>query len=125
MSYQSALLFGGGYIAVEFASIWRGMGSTVNLCFRRELPLRDFDDEMRALLVKTDDGIKVTTDHGEELMADVVLFATCHGRVPNSKRLNFQGVGVEVDRTRAVKVGICELPFHPISSEVVGGVGGT
>ncbi|GJW58020.1 glutathione reductase, cytosolic [Tanacetum coccineum] len=134
MSYQSALLFGGGYIAVEFASIWRGMGSTVNLCFRRELPLRDFDDEMRALLVKTDDGIKVTTDHGEELMADVVLFATifiiialfeCHGRVPNSKRLNFQGVGVEVDRTGAVKVGICELPFHPISSEVVGGVGGT
>ncbi|GJW85092.1 glutathione reductase, cytosolic [Tanacetum coccineum] len=143
MSYQSALLFGGGYIAVEFASIWRGMGSTVNLCFRRELPLRDFDDEMRALvarnlegrgiilhpqtnltqLVKTDDGIKVTTDHGEELMADVVLFAT--GRVPNSKRLNFQGVGVEVDRTGAVKVGICELPFHPISSEVVGGVGGT
>nr|GFD11517.1 glutathione reductase, cytosolic [Tanacetum cinerariifolium] len=60
------------------------------------LPLRGFDDEMRALvarhlegrgiilhpqtnltqLVKTDDGIKVTTDHGEELMADVVLFAT-------------------------------------------------
>nr|GFB51431.1 glutathione reductase, chloroplastic [Tanacetum cinerariifolium] len=38
-------------------------------------------------LVKTDDGIKVTTDHGEELMADVVLFAT----------------GVEVDRTGAVK----------------------
>ena len=27
-------------------------------------------------LVKTEDGIKVTTDHGEELMADAVLFAT-------------------------------------------------
>ncbi|GKE13582.1 glutathione reductase, cytosolic, partial [Tanacetum coccineum] len=90
------VVLGGGYIAVEFASIWRGMGSTVNLCFTRELPLRGFDDEMRALVArnlegrgiilhpqthltqlgKTDDGIKVTTDHGEELMADVVLFAT-------------------------------------------------
>nr|GEX40363.1 glutathione reductase, cytosolic [Tanacetum cinerariifolium] len=119
---KRVVVLGGGYIAVEFASIWRGMGSTVNLCFRRELPLRGFDDEMRALvarnlegrgiilhpqtnltqLVKTDDGIKVTTDHGEELMADVVLFAT--GRVPNSKRLNLQAVGVEVDRTGAVKV---------------------
>lgn len=28
------------YIAVEFASIWRGMGSTVDLVFRKELPLR-------------------------------------------------------------------------------------
>ncbi|GJX60510.1 glutathione reductase, cytosolic [Tanacetum coccineum] len=119
---KRVVVLGGGYIAVEFASIWRGMGSTVNLCFRRELPLRGFDDEMRALvarnlegrgiilhpqtnltqLVKTDDGIKVTTDHGEELMADAVLFAT--GRVPNSKRLNLQAVGVEVDRTGAVKV---------------------
>ncbi|GJT45183.1 glutathione reductase, cytosolic [Tanacetum coccineum] len=99
---KRVVVLGGGYIAVEFASIWCGMGSTVNLCFRRELPLRGFDDEMRAMLVKTDDGIKVTTDHGEELMADVVLFAT--GRIPNSKRLNLQAVGVEVDRTGAVKV---------------------
>ncbi|CAI9293803.1 unnamed protein product [Lactuca saligna] len=119
---KRVVILGGGYIAVEFASIWRGMGSTVNLCFRKELPLRGFDDEMRALvarnlegrgiilhpqtnitqLVKTEDGIKVTTDHGEELMADVVLFAT--GRVPNTKRLNLQSVGVELDKTGAVKV---------------------
>ncbi|KAI3743125.1 hypothetical protein L1987_60828 [Smallanthus sonchifolius] len=119
---KRVVVLGGGYIAVEFASIWRGMGSTVNLCFRKELPLRGFDDEMRALvarnlegrgiilhpqttltqLVKTEDGIKVTTDHGEELMADVVLFAT--GRIPNTKRLNLQSVGVELDRTGAVKV---------------------
>nr|XP_043609231.1 glutathione reductase, chloroplastic [Erigeron canadensis] len=119
---KRVVVLGGGYIAVEFASIWRGMGSTVNLCFRRELPLRGFDDEMRALvarnlegrgiilhpqtnltqLVKTEDGIKVTTDHGEELMADVVLFAT--GRIPNTKRLNLEAVGIEVDRTGAVKV---------------------
>ncbi|KAI7739029.1 hypothetical protein M8C21_030562 [Ambrosia artemisiifolia] len=111
----------GAYIAVEFDSVWRGMGSTINLCFRKELPLRGFDDEMRALvarnlegrgiilhpqtnmtkLVKTEDGIKVTTNHGEELIANVVLFAT--GRILNTKRLNLQVVGVEVDSIGAVK----------------------
>ncbi|GER36315.1 glutathione reductase [Striga asiatica] len=120
---KRAVILGGGYIAVEFASIWRGMGATVDLCFRKELPLRGFDDEMRAVvarnlegrginlhpqttlteLVKTGDGIKVLTDHGEEIIADVVLFAT--GRAPNTKRLNLESVGVELDnRTRAVKV---------------------
>lgn len=119
---KHAVVLGGGYIAVEFASIWRGMGVTVDLFFRKELPLRGFDDEMRAVvarnlegrginlhprttlteLSKTDDGIKVRTDHGEELFADVVLFAT--GRSPNSKRLNLGAVGVEVDHTGAIKV---------------------
>lgn len=119
---KRAVILGGGYIAVEFASIWKGMGVDVDLCFRKELPLRGFDDEMRAVvarnlegrginlhprtslteLVKTDNGIKVTTDHGEELIADVVLFAT--GRAPNTKRLNLEAVGVELDKTGAVKV---------------------
>ncbi|XP_042517889.1 glutathione reductase, cytosolic [Macadamia integrifolia] len=119
---KRAVILGGGYIAVEFASIWRGMGATVDLFFRKELPLRGFDDEMRAVvtrnlegrginlhpgtnlkeLIKTDDGIKVLTDQGEELMADVVLFAT--GRIPNSKRLNLGAVGVQLDAVGAVKV---------------------
>ncbi|KAH6809123.1 glutathione-disulfide reductase [Perilla frutescens var. frutescens] len=119
---KRAVILGGGYIAVEFASIWRGMGSTVDLFFRKELPLRGFDDEMRAVvsrnlegrginlhpktslteLVKTAQGIKVRTDHGEEIVADVVLFAT--GRAPNTKRLNLEAVGVELDKTGAVKV---------------------
>ncbi|TXG72556.1 hypothetical protein EZV62_001135 [Acer yangbiense] len=119
---KHAVVLGGGYIAVEFASIWRGLGATVDLIFRRELPLRGFDDEMRAVvarnlegrginlhprtnikeLIKTEGGVKVITDHGEELVADVVLFAT--GRSPNSKRLNLEAVGVELDGTGAVKV---------------------
>ncbi|XP_035547341.1 glutathione reductase, cytosolic-like [Juglans regia] len=119
---KRAVIVGGGYISVEFASIWRGMGLTVDLCFRKELPLRGFDDEMRAVvarnlegrginlhprtcltqLVKTEDGIKVTTDQGEELTADVVLLAI--GRAPNTKRLNLEAVGVELDQTGAVKV---------------------
>ncbi|XP_023928760.1 glutathione reductase, cytosolic isoform X2 [Quercus suber] len=118
---KRAVILGGGYIAVEFASIWNGMGVTVDLFFRKELPLRGFDDEMRAVvarnlesrginlhpranlseLIKTEDGIKVITDHGEELIADVVLFAT--GRSANTKRLNLEAVGVELDQTGAVK----------------------
>uniref|UniRef100_A0A1D1ZGY1 Glutathione reductase n=1 Tax=Anthurium amnicola TaxID=1678845 RepID=A0A1D1ZGY1_9ARAE len=119
---KRAVILGGGYIAVEFASIWRGMGVTVDLFYRKELPLRGFDDEMRALvarnlegrgirlhpgtnlseLSKTEDGIKILTDKGEEFVADVVLFAT--GRNPNTKRLNLEAVGVEIDRTGAIKV---------------------
>ncbi|XP_078152528.1 glutathione-disulfide reductase [Carex rostrata] len=119
---KHAVILGGGYIAVEFASIWRGMGVTVDLFYRKELPLRGFDDEMRAVvtknlegrgiklhpqstlteLSKTDEGIKVVTDHGDELIADVVLFAT--GRAPNTKRLNLEAAGVETDRTGAIKV---------------------
>ncbi|CAD6249018.1 unnamed protein product [Miscanthus lutarioriparius] len=118
---KRAVILGGGYIAVEFASIWRGMGAEVDLFYRRELPLRGFDDEMRAVvasnlegrgiklhpgtnlseLSKTADGIKVVTDKGEELIADVVLFAT--GRTPNSQRLNLQAAGVEVDQIGAIK----------------------
>lgn len=119
---KRAVVLGGGYIAVEFAAIWRGFGATVDLCFRKELPLRGFDDEMRAVVArnlegrgvnlhprttltevtKTENGVKVTTDHGEEIFADVVLFAT--GRAPNTKRLNLEAVGVELDKTGAVKV---------------------
>ncbi|KAF8083958.1 hypothetical protein N665_0742s0008 [Sinapis alba] len=119
---KRAIVLGGGYIVVEFASIWRGMGATVELFFRKELPLRGFDDEMRARvarnlegrginlhpqtslaeLIKTDDGITVKSSHGEEFVADVVLFATV--RIPNTKRLNLEYVGVELDQDGAVKV---------------------
>ncbi|KAG6498417.1 hypothetical protein ZIOFF_046330 [Zingiber officinale] len=116
------ILGGGMYIAVEFASIWQGMGVEVDLFYRKELPLRGFDDEMRAVVAKnlegrgirlhpgtnltesrkSEDGISASTDQGDEFTADVVLFAT--GRVPNTKRLNLQFVGVELDETGAIKV---------------------
>uniref|UniRef100_A0A0E0K6Q7 Glutathione reductase n=5 Tax=Oryza TaxID=4527 RepID=A0A0E0K6Q7_ORYPU len=119
---KRAVILGGGYIAVEFASIWKGMGAQVDLFYRKELPLRGFDDEMRSVvasnlegrgirlhpgtnlseLSKTADGIKVVTDKGEEIIADVVLFAT--GRTPNSQRLNLEAAGVEVDNIGAIKV---------------------
>ncbi|KAF3597132.1 hypothetical protein DY000_02022753 [Brassica cretica] len=78
---KRAIVLGGGYIAVEFASIWRGMGATVDLFFRKELPLRGFDDEMRALVARNLEG---------------------RGRIPNTKRLNLEAVGVELDQAGAV-----------------------
>lgn len=119
---KRAVILGGGYIAVEFASIWRGMGATVDLFYRKELPLRGFDDEMRVVvarnlegrgiklhpgtnlseLSRTEAGIRVVTDHGDEILADVVLFAT--GRSANTKRLNLEAVGVELDKAGAIKV---------------------
>ncbi|KAK6931729.1 FAD/NAD(P)-binding domain, partial [Dillenia turbinata] len=129
---KHVVILGAGYIAVEFASIWKGMGSNVDLFFRKELPLRGFDDEMRAVvarnlearginlhprtnlteLTKVEGGIKVVTDHGEEIVADVVLFATVLQKiillekqvVLLTQRLNLEAVGVKLDNSGAVIV---------------------
>ncbi|KAI4965420.1 hypothetical protein ZWY2020_054602 [Hordeum vulgare] len=100
----------------------------VDLFYRKELPQgMGFDDEMRTVvasnlegrgirlhpgtnlteLSKTADGIKVVTDKGDELIADVVLFATGNYHIlshTNSNRLNLEAVGVEVDQIGAIKV---------------------
>src|SRR5580698_11609329 len=92
---------GGGYIAVEFAGIFAGLGSQVTLIYRGENILRGFDDDVRQH-VRMDmgkHGIKVVTGRtitaieqagthysvqlssGNHIPADKVMFAT--GRVPN------------------------------------------
>jgi glutathione reductase (NADPH) len=83
---------------------------------------RGFDEEMRAVvasnlkgrginchpntnitkLEKVEGGIKVTTDKGNEIIADAVMFAT--GRKPTTKRLGLEKVGVELDSHGAIKV---------------------
>src|ERR1043165_6202800 len=45
------LIAGGGYIALEFAHIFHGLGSHVSLAYRGEKPLRGFDDDMRDALL--------------------------------------------------------------------------
>ncbi|KAJ7517193.1 hypothetical protein O6H91_21G013800 [Diphasiastrum complanatum] len=119
---KRSVIVGGGYIAVEFAGIYRGMGGQVDLFYRKGTPLRGFDDEMRAFVAqnlesrgitlhpsknitkieKGADGLHAFTDKGEEIVTDVVMFAV--GRKPNTKRLNLGAVGVEVDNLGAIKV---------------------
>lgn len=118
---QRIAILGSGYIGVEFAGIFAGLGSTVDLIYRQHLPLRGFDEELREALVGAIDarGIRqhrgatitrlregaegariVTLDNGEELTVDLVLFAT--GRHPNTKGLGLDALGVRLDDGRVV-----------------------
>lgn len=119
---RRSVIVGGGYIAVEFAGIYNGMGSQVDLFYRKEAPLRGFDDEMRSVVAKNlegrgvnlhpntnivkiekvEGGLKAYTDSGQEIETDVVLLAV--GRKPNTKALNLSAVGVELLKDGAVKV---------------------
>jgi glutathione reductase (NADPH) len=116
------VVVGAGYIACEFASIFNGLGAQVTQLYRGEQILRGFDDEVRAFAAqefakhgvdirthtdvaridKTTDGLRITLNNGEQLMADVVLSAT--GRVPNTRHLALDTVGVRTDKVGAVVV---------------------
>jgi glutathione reductase (NADPH) len=116
------LIQGGGYIAVEFAGIFNGLGSEVTLVYRGENILRGFDDDVREHLRSTMErrGIKVIlrqtitsvekVDHGlcaelancEEILADQVMFAT--GRKPNIQGLGLEQVGVALGETGGIGV---------------------
>ena len=113
---------GGGYIAVEFAGIFAGLGSQVTLVYRGENILRGFDDDVRQhLRVEMEaHGIRVLTgckvaaiepagEHysvqmssGNHITADRVMFAT--GRVPNVTKLGLKETGVEIAKNGGVAV---------------------
>lgn len=117
------VIVGGGYIAVEFAGIFRGFGSEVVEIIRREDLLYGFDDDLRVALAQemrtrgveirtrtqiariekaAREGYSVFTTHGEEISADLVMYAT--GRKPNTRSLGLPQIGVELNREGAVVV---------------------
>ncbi len=116
------LIQGGGYIAVEFAGIFNGLGSEVTLVYRGDNILRGFDDDLRAHLRTEMEkrGIKIITkrivegiekvDHGlcvelsghDEVIVDRVMFAT--GRRPNVKGLGLEAAGLELGMTGGIAV---------------------
>jgi len=110
-----AIVVGGGYIAVEFASIFNGLGVQTTLAYRRHRLLREFDVELGtrlgeeiqkkgvmvhfgaepASITKLPDGVlEVVYGDGMHARAELVLFAT--GRVPNSKGLGLEATGVKL-----------------------------
>ncbi len=119
---KRTLVLGGGYIAVEFAGIFQGLGAESHLVYRGELPLRGFDEEVRQFacdeirkkgvnfhlevniqqVEKQDSGLLVTLTDGSQLEVDLVLCAT--GRVPNIDGLGLETVGVETGRGGAIQV---------------------
>jgi glutathione reductase (NADPH) len=126
---RRVLLVGGGYVAVEFAGIFRGLGAEVTLSYRGEQILRGFDDDLRRhlrgemekkgvrVLLASDvsriarraDGTleaAVSGLPGNILACDTVLYAT--GRTPNTARLGLAEAGVRLDEEGGVVVdGFC------------------
>ena len=116
------LVVGGGYIAVEFASILAGLGSSVTLAFRDTLPLRGFDAGLRTRLAQAlgargitlaggvaptslerrASGFALHRADGSVLVADAALNAT--GRAPNTAGLGLADVGVQLDERGAIAV---------------------
>jgi glutathione reductase (NADPH) len=116
---RRALVVGGGYIAVEFASIFHGLGVETTLAYRGARLLRGFDaelgtrlaDEMGkkgiAILLETNPvsirpGLAVEFQNGAQESFDLVLFAT--GRLPNTAGLGLETVGVKLGADGAVQV---------------------
>ncbi len=119
---ERIVINGGGYIAVEFAGIFAGMGAKTSIVYRRDKVLRGFDEDMRDGLMeamqargieviteatftkieKTGTGLKGTLSNGRVLEADQIMYAI--GRDPNTKGLGLENAGVELGRKGEVKV---------------------
>lgn len=120
---KRVLVVGGGYIAVEFAGIFQGLGAETSLLYRGEMFLRGFDGAVRkhlheeltkrgmdvqfnadiARIDKQADGsLKATLKDGRELIADCVFYAT--GRRPMLDNLGLETTGVKLDKRGFVEV---------------------
>lgn len=141
---RRVLVVGGGYIAVEFAGIFHGLGAQTSLLYRKDLFLRGFDHSVRehlrdelskkgldlqfnsdiARIDKQADGtLAATLKDGRVLEADCVFYAT--GRRPQLDNLGLENVSVELDERGYVKVneayGTSEPSIHAIG-DVIGRV---
>jgi glutathione reductase (NADPH) len=116
------LIVGGGYVALEFANIFHGLGAETRIVHRGDRMLRGFDDDLRAhmhieseragiqlsmkasiaKLEKAGGALRATLTGGEQVDTDQVLFAT--GRHPNTRGLGLERAGVQVDQFGAVVV---------------------
>ena len=118
------LVVGGGYIAVEFASIFNGLGVDTTLVYRGERLLKEFDADLGGFLAgqMENKGVRIRfhsniagiarAEHGNALRAtlaegcaletDCVMYAT--GRLPNTRGLGLENAGVNLAANGAVVV---------------------
>ena len=119
---QNIIVVGGGYIAVEFAGIFNGLGVDTTLVYRGPQILRGFDNEVRdhlaaemavkgvtiktesdiAAIAKTDNDYTVTYQDGSMQDTGLVMYAT--GRVPMTDGLGLENAGVELGAKGEIKV---------------------
>jgi glutathione reductase (NADPH) len=113
---------GGGYIALEFAGIFNGLGARTHLLYRGAPVLRGFDDDVRNFVseeikkkgieLRTKTDVAAIEPHGTHLRlkliggdildVDQVLYAT--GRVPNTRDMGLETIGVDLDRKGIIRV---------------------
>lgn len=134
---QSVLVIGGGYIAAELAGVLHGLGSQVTWAYRKERPLRSFDEMLSTQLIKiyqgmgidtrayhvpekiekVSDGYITTFENGKEVHAQTVLFAG--GRNPNTANLGLEHTDVTLSKKGHIEVD----KFQATKAETIYSVG--
>ncbi len=119
---KKIIIVGGGYIAVEFAGIFNGLGVETTLIHRGSLFLRGFDQDLRSMLAeemqkkgikiifnvnikkidKADKQLVASFEDGTQLEADQIMYAT--GRKPMTENLGLENVGIEINKKNAIKI---------------------
>ena len=119
---HSILIEGGGYVAVEFATIFAGLGVDTTIVYRGDMVLRGFDQDVRESLDagltargikliyqtnvlglrKAGNDVVVSFSDGVDAPFGAVLFAT--GRTPNVRRLGLEAAGVKTNHFNAIEV---------------------
>lgn len=118
---ERILVVGGGYIALEFAGIFAGLGSVTTLSYRGDIPLKHFDKDLSEKLflesqrhinmlmnsnvqeiVRKDNELKVIFKEGNTLSVDCVLYAT--GRKPNTENLGLENTRVSLEPSGAIAI---------------------
>ncbi len=119
---EKIIIVGGGYVGVEFAGIFHGLGVDTTQLYRGDLFLRGFDDDIRKILAdemrkrgvdlrfntdvakieKAGGLLKATLTGGDVIEADQILNAT--GRAPKTRELGLERAGAELQASGAVIV---------------------
>ncbi|MBO0346101.1 glutathione-disulfide reductase [Roseibium sp. CAU 1637] len=120
---ETVMVVGGGYIAVEFAGIFNGLGAETHLMYRKDVILNGFDMDLRhavheevakkgvdiltedvpAAIAKRPDGrLEVTSQRGKTYVVDQLMYAI--GRRPNTEGLGLEKAGVAMKKNGAVVV---------------------
>lgn len=128
---ERVIMIGSGYIGIEFAGIFAGLGSQVDLVYRRDLPLRGFDEDMRTALADAIDArgitqhrhanptsitrngaeLVLTLDNGQTLRADCIFMAT--GRRPKIDALGLGKTSITTADNGRIQVDGNSETAHP------------
>ncbi len=119
---ESIVIVGGGYIAVEFAGIFHGLGVDTTLLYRGPLFLRGFDQDLRKVLAeemrkkninlefncnierieKNENELTAHLTNNEQRTTDLIMYAT--GRHPNTANIGLENTDVKLDEKDAIIV---------------------